>query len=127
MSDPRQATTTSPHPADSPAPAAAQTPNAATQQAGGGKGKPVPLDAAAIAAKLSELKTSDKGLSSADAAQRLTQYGPNAIEAKEEPLWHKLFGYFWGPIPWMIEAAALISLLRADWADFAVVMGAAHL
>ncbi|MEJ2921268.1 plasma-membrane proton-efflux P-type ATPase [Bordetella avium] len=123
MSDPRQATTTSPHPADSPAPAAAQTPNAATQQAGGGKGKPVPLDAAAIAAKLSELKTSDKGLSSADAAQRLTQYGPNAIEAKEEPLWHKLFGYFWGPIPWMIEAAALISLLRADWADFAVVMG----
>ena len=43
--------------------------------------------------------------------------------AKEEPLWHKLFGYFWGPIPWMIEAAALISLARQDWADFGVVFG----
>ena len=35
----------------------------------------------------------------------------------------KLVGYFWGPIPWMIEAAALISLLRRDWPDFAVVAG----
>lgn len=87
------------------------------------RGKAAPLDAAGIAAKLSELKSSSKGLSSTEAQQRLTQYGPNAIEAKEEPLWHKLFGYFWGPIPWMIEAAAIISLLRADWADFAVVMG----
>lgn len=98
-------------------------PAAAAASAGGGKGKPGPLGPAAIAAKLSDLGTSAKGLTTADAEERLKKYGPNAIEAKEESLWHKLFGYFWGPIPWMIEAAALISLLRADWADFLVVMG----
>ena len=49
--------------------------------------------------------------------------GRNAIQAHEESRWGKLAGYFWGPIPWMIEAAALISLLRRDWPDFAVVTG----
>ena len=81
------------------------------------------LDAAAIAAKFAELKSSDKGLTSEDARARLAKDGPNAIVAKEEPLWHKLFGYFWGPIPWMIEAAAIISLARQDWPDFIVVTG----
>lgn len=122
MSDQQQSA-----PAGSPTPPANSSPTSSasgsTQKAGGAKGKPLPLGPAAIAAKFAELGTSAKGLTSTDAAQRLTKYGPNAIEAKEEPLWYKLFGYFWGPIPWMIEAAALISLLRADWADFIVVMG----
>ena len=118
--------TPDPQPASTqPGPAAPATsaPPPAAQAGGDGKGKPAPLGPAAIAAKLTELGTSAKGLTAGDAEERLKKYGPNAIEAKEEPLWHKLFAYFWGPIPWMIEAAALISLLRADWADFAVVMG----
>ncbi|MFO1037267.1 MAG: plasma-membrane proton-efflux P-type ATPase [Geminicoccaceae bacterium] len=101
----------------SPAPAAAAKPAPTSG------GKPGPLGPAAIAAKFGELGSSPKGLSSDEARQRLEKYGPNAIEAKEEPLWHKLVGYFWGPIPWMIEAAALISFVRGDWADFAVVGG----
>jgi H+-transporting ATPase len=81
------------------------------------------LGPAAIAAKLSALGTSPNGLTSEEAERRLSKDGPNAIVAKEEPLWHKAVGYFWGPIPWMIEAAALISLLRRDWPDFFVVAG----
>src|SRR5271165_7196813 len=101
---------------------------AATQLAGSedgdsGSAPPQKLDAAAIAAKFAELESSPKGLSSDEAQARLAKDGPNAIVAKEEPLWHKLFGYFWGPIPWMIEAAALISLARQDWPDFVVVTG----
>ena len=72
---------------------------------GGDSGKPDRLDAAAIAAKFAALKSSPKGLTSDEARARLAKDGPNAIVAKEEPLWHKLIGYFWGPIPWMIEAA----------------------
>lgn len=79
------------------------------------------LDAQAIQQKLQELKTTTNGLSEVDAAQRLKQNGPNAIEVHEESKWKKLFAYFWGPIPWMIEAAALISLLRQDWPDFFVI------
>lgn len=31
-------------------------------------------------------------------------------------------GYFWGPIPWMIEAALILSLLARHWTD-AVIIG----
>src|SRR5271157_3371850 len=86
-------------------------------------GRPKTLDPAAIAAELAKLATSAQGLTTSEAQKRLAKDGPNAIIATEEPLWHKAVGYFWGPIPWMIEAAALISFLRHDWPDFFVVMG----
>jgi H+-transporting ATPase len=86
-------------------------------------GRPKTLNSAAIAALLTKLRTSAQGLTSSEAQKRLAKDGPNAIIATEEPLWHKAVGYFWGPIPWMIEAAALISFLRHDWPDFFVVMG----
>jgi H+-transporting ATPase len=86
-------------------------------------GRPKTLDPAAIAAQLTKFGTSAQGLTTDQARQRLAKDGPNAIIATEEPLWHKAIGYFWGPIPWMIEAAALISFLRYDWPDFFVVMG----
>ena len=76
-----------------------------------------------IAQRLEALKTSENGLSSAEAAQRLAEYGPNAIEDKTESKWRRLLNYFWGPLPFLIEAAAIISALRRDWPDFAVVAG----
>ena len=76
-----------------------------------------------VAAELRTLDTTAKGLSTPEAASRLGRYGRNAIEAHTESRWRKLATYFWGPFPWMIEAAALISLLRHDWSDFLVVAG----
>jgi H+-transporting ATPase len=76
---------------------------------------------AAIAAAFQKVDSTPKGLSSHDATARLQRFGRNAIEAHTESRWHKLAGYFWGPLPWMIEAAALISAIRGDWPDFAVV------
>ncbi|HHO68832.1 MAG TPA: plasma-membrane proton-efflux P-type ATPase [Gammaproteobacteria bacterium] len=62
------------------------------------------------------------GLDSTEAARRLQQYGPNALaEQKVSPLL-KLLGYFWGPIPWMIEVAAVLSALARHWADFAIIL-----
>ena len=78
---------------------------------------------ASVAAVLEKEKTSRAGLSSAEAAQRLAQYGSNTIADRTESKWHKLAAYFWGPLPFLIEAAAIISALRRDWADFAVVTG----
>jgi len=87
--------------------------------------KPTPPSdpAAAVAGELTKLGTTPNGLSAKEAASRLARYGRNAIEAHTESKWHKLATYFWGPLPWMIEAAAVISLLRRDWSDFAVVSG----
>ena len=97
--------------------------SSATASGSDSSGRPRTLDAAAIAIQLAKLGTSAQGLTKEEARKRLAKDGPNAIVATEEPLWHKAVGYFWGPIPWMIEAAALISFLRHDWPDFFVVMG----
>jgi len=62
-----------------------------------------------------------RGLSDTEAEQRLAQYGYNEIEEKEEPLWHRIFRRFWGPIPWMIEVAALLSAVVRKWDDFVII------
>jgi H+-transporting ATPase len=62
-----------------------------------------------------------QGLSAAEAVHRLQDVGPNALEEKRVSLLQRLLPYFWGPIPWMIEAAALLSLLTRDWKDFLVI------
>lgn len=76
-----------------------------------------------ISLQLQALKATKDGLTFADAKQRLEQYGPNAIEDKTESKWERLLAYFWGPLPFLIEAAAIISALRRDWPDFFVVTG----
>ena len=63
----------------------------------------------------------EQGLSSAEVAQRLQQYGSNALDEKKVSLLVQLFGYFWGPIPWMIEVAAILSATVRHWADFFII------
>ena len=63
----------------------------------------------------------DRGLSAEEAAKRLQTVGPNALEEKQVTLLQRILPYFWGPIPWMIETAAVLSLLTRDWNDFAVI------
>ena len=63
-----------------------------------------------------------QGLGSEEAARRLQQYGPNALEEKKVSALQKLLGYFWGPIPWMIEVAAILSALVRHWPDFWIII-----
>ncbi|WP_297526712.1 plasma-membrane proton-efflux P-type ATPase [Thiohalobacter sp.] len=63
-----------------------------------------------------------RGLASDQVAERLRQYGPNEIEEREEPLWHRIFRRFWGPIPWMIEIAAILSAVVGKWEDFSIIL-----
>ena len=44
-----------------------------------------------------------------------------AIRSYYEPLWHRIFRRFWGPIPWMIEVAAILSALVQKWDDFIII------
>jgi len=69
-----------------------------------------------------KLKSSPDGLSQAEAQIRLTQYGPNEIEEKETNPFLKFLSYFWGPIPWMIEAAVILSAVARHWPDFAIIL-----
>ncbi len=51
------------------------------------------------------------GLDSAEAARRLASVGPNAIEDERVPAWRRLAARFWGPLPWMLEATILLTLV----------------
>ncbi|MEM0905848.1 MAG: plasma-membrane proton-efflux P-type ATPase [Pseudomonadota bacterium] len=64
-----------------------------------------------------------QGLSAQDAADRLGTYGPNAIVVEEESLFHKVLGYFKGPIALIIQAAAIISAILGHWEDFIIITG----
>jgi len=69
-----------------------------------------------------KLGSSPDGLSEAEAQKRLAQYGPNEIaEKKTNPLL-KFLSYFWGPIPWMIEAAVILSGVVRHWPDFFIIL-----
>ena len=61
------------------------------------------------------------GLSDSEAQSRLQRYGYNEVSEKEEPFWHRVFRRFWGPIPWMIEAAAILSAVVQKWDDFVII------
>jgi H+-transporting ATPase len=67
------------------------------------------------------LGSSPNGLSQAEAATRLTTYGPNEIVAKKTNVVLKFLSYFWGPIPWMIEGAVILSGVVRHWMDFGVI------
>ncbi|NOZ25927.1 MAG: plasma-membrane proton-efflux P-type ATPase [Nitrospirae bacterium] len=64
----------------------------------------------------------ESGLSSDEAARRLQQYGYNEIPEKEESTLHRVLRRFWGPIPGMIEVAALLSAVVRRWDDFVIIM-----
>jgi H+-transporting ATPase len=68
------------------------------------------------------LETSPDGLSQAEAQKRLTHYGFNEIEEKKTNPLLKFLTYFWGPIPWMIEAAVILSAVARHWPDFAIIL-----
>lgn len=71
---------------------------------------------------LAELRSSPDGLGHDEAKQRLLQYGPNEIAEKKVSPFLKFFSYFWGPIPWMIEAAVVLSAILQHWPDFFIIL-----
>src|SRR5271169_5416 len=69
-----------------------------------------------------KLGSSADGLTQAEAQKRLTQYGPNEIAGKKTNEILKFLSYFWGPIPWMIEAAVILSAAARHWPDFGIIL-----
>ena len=71
---------------------------------------------------IASLSTSPKGLTSADAKQRIDQYGRNELVEEEISDLQKFLRFFTGPIAYMIEAAAVLSLLMGHWADLTIIL-----
>ena len=69
-----------------------------------------------------KLGSSPNGLTQAEAEKRLAQNGPNEIEERKSSEFLKFLSYFWGPIPWMIEAAVVLSAADRHWPDFGIIL-----
>ncbi len=69
-----------------------------------------------------QLGASAAGLADDEARNRLAQYGPNALPEKHTSPILQFLRYFWGPIPWMIEVAAILSLVVRHWPDFFIIL-----
>ena len=69
-----------------------------------------------------KLGSSPEGLTQAEAQKRLGQYGPNEIPDREINPLLKFLTYFWGPIPWMIEIAVILSGVVRHWPDFFIIL-----
>jgi H+-transporting ATPase len=68
------------------------------------------------------LQSSPDGLSQVEAQKRLAQFGSNEIKEKPANPLLKFLTYFWGPIPWMIEAAVILSAVDRHWPDFFIIL-----
>ncbi len=62
------------------------------------------------------------GLTEAEAARRLAQYGENSLDEHRTSVLERLGHFFWGPIPWMIEIAAALSAVLEHWADLIIIL-----
>lgn len=80
------------------------------------------METLATAPLLDTLKSSTAGLSQAEAIHRLAEYGSNEITERKTNQLLKFLTYFWGPIPWMIEAAVILSALAKRWPDFSIIL-----
>lgn len=80
------------------------------------------LGALPVASLREKLHASGDGLTAAEAQARLTQYGYNELPEEKTNPFLKFLSYFWGPIPWMIEIAAILSGVVRHWEDFAIIL-----
>jgi H+-transporting ATPase len=68
------------------------------------------------------LDAPEGGLSQAEAQTRLERVGPNALPEKKTNAFLQFLSYFWGPIPWMIEVAAVLSAFVRHWPDLIITL-----
>ena len=86
------------------------------------KGVQTPTDTGTIQEALTKFKSSvEHGLTQEEAATRLKKDGPNAIEEKHISPLKRFLTFLWGPIPWMIEIAAVLSAVVRHWEDFVII------
>lgn len=70
---------------------------------------------------LKKLNTTENGLSSRQAQDRLKRYGLNAVKIKGEPLWRKIVEPFWNFFMLVLIVAGIISLLHGDTVETIII------
>ncbi len=81
--------------------------------------KPIPDTLDHLRARLAE---HPGGLTAAQVDAARQQFGYNELPEAKTSLLARFLSYWWGPIAWMIESAAILSALVRHWTDFAIIL-----
>ena len=63
------------------------------------------------------------GLTAAQVATRLSQFGPNAVREERPHPVRQFLERFWAPIPWLLEATIIIQLFLGERVEAGVIAG----
>ena len=63
------------------------------------------------------------GLTAAQVATRLSQFGPNAVREERPHPVRQFLERFWAPIPWLLEATIIIQLFLGERVEVGVIAG----
>jgi H+-transporting ATPase len=61
------------------------------------------------------------GLSSSEAEARLAKYGRNEVAEEKESLAKSVARHFWAPVPWMLEATVVLTLVIGERIEAALI------
>jgi len=78
---------------------------------------------ASIDAVLDHLGCTRKGLSSAEIDERILQYGENKLEEHHVHPVIQFLLFYWNPLSWTMEFAALLAIILGDYVDFILIFG----
>ena len=62
------------------------------------------------------------GLRKIEGENRLKFHGPNETNLHRDSNFRKFIRYFYGPIPFLIEAAVILSGILHNWMDLTIIM-----
>jgi H+-transporting ATPase len=69
----------------------------------------------------SEAAAEPIGLTSVEARRRLGEFGANTVAEEATPRWRAFLVKFWGPVPWMLEAAIILQFGLGQYVEATVV------
>lgn len=75
------------------------------------------------ALEVNAARSGPPGLTRAEAQRRLDEVGPNTVDDRGPPWWRTFVSKLWGPIPWMLEAAAAVQFGRGAYVEAATIGG----
>lgn len=68
------------------------------------------------------LEASDlEGLTSAEAARRASDYGPNETPQPKAQAWRSAVAKLWAPVPWMLEVTVILEAALGKWTESLIV------
>ena len=70
---------------------------------------------------LARMGSTEAGLTSAEALDRLARFGPNAVEEKRIPPLFQFLKRYWGPMPWLLEVAIALSVLSGHVLEAVII------